>query len=173
VAAPGAAPTALLVMALAVAACGVEPAASPSPAPLPSVPGQSHVRVVSRILDVRVAGSRRAYRLANGQTVTVDSSAQRIVSDNGGNPEFLVVAHDDAADWFAVIGHQEGTPEGCLFLNQTGYELGDSIVIVGVRWQKGPALPVPGQRPEIGFPYPDGTRFCLDEQARVSAILAP
>jgi hypothetical protein len=32
---------------------------------------------------------------------------------------------------------------------------------------------VPDQRPAIGFPYPDGTRFCLDDRARVAQILAP
>ena len=161
---------AILSCAMLVAAC--DPFWDDrSSRPLDHVPGPSEVQAVGRITGQSQRDTRVKYELADGRVFTVDLETRRMVGNEGGSPAILVLGRDALGDWIAVPGHQDGLPDGCHVLSQDGFELGDSIAIDGVRWPKAPdfaASPVPA----LGFPYPAGTRFCLDEQAHVQAVIS-
>jgi hypothetical protein len=113
------------------------------------------------------------FTLADGRVISVDFSTKRRVGPPGGGPSILVLGRDDRGEWVAVIGHQDGTPEGCHVLNQVGYDLFDSIAIGGVRWRKAPGFHAAIRVPPLGQPYDPGSRFCLDEKAQVTEVVAP
>ena len=140
--------------------------------PLEQVPGPSDVQAVGTITGQSQRDTTVKYELADGRVITVDLATRRMVGNEGGSPAILVLGRDDRGEWIAVPGHQDGLPDGCHVLSQDGFELGDSIAIAGVRWPKAPEF-APVSVPALGFPYPAGTRFCLDEQARVEAVISP
>ena len=160
--------------AIALAAVACNPLAdSGTPPPLDRVPSRSQIDVVGTITGETTAGDTTDYQLSDGQTVKVDFSTKRRVGVPGGSPAILVVGTDDRGGWVAVVGHQDGTPDGCHVLNQLGYDLGDSIAIGGVSWKKAPGFHTSLQTPSFGLPYDQGARFCLDETAQVAEILGP
>lgn len=154
-------------------AMGIVPVPVETPQPLSSIPGPSVLRLVGAIAQQETRDQTTSYRLANGRDVTVDASSDRLIVDTGGSPAILVMGRDSHGDWAAVVGHQDGTPPDCYILRDRGYELGDSIAIDGVRWPKAASFESGGQAPPIAHPYPGGTRFCLDDQARVRQLIAP
>lgn len=151
---------------------GCEPwLAAETPPPLDHVPGPSQIQVVGPIVGESTRDQVTEFEIADGLVVSVDLSKKRQVVPPGGSPALLVVGVDDRGEWVAVIGHQDGTPEGCHVLNSVGYELGDSLAIAGVRWQKATDFTTPIPAPAVGRPYPDGTRFCLNGVAEVDRVL--
>jgi len=162
----------IALVAIAVVAC--DPLADAgTPPPLDYVPSRPQIDVIGTISGETTEGDTTDYQLADGRTVKVDSSTRRRVGPPGGSPAILVVGSDDRGGWVAVVGHQDGTPDGCHVLNQLGYDLGESIAIAGVRWKKAPGFHTSLQTPSFGSPYPEGARFCLDEHAQVAEIIAP
>ena len=152
-------------------ATGLMPGPPETPQPLPSIPGPSVLRLVGAIAQQETRDQTTNYRLADGRAVTVDASGDRLVVDTGGSPAILVMGHDSQGDWAAVVGHQDGTPSDCYILRDRGYEVGDGIVIDGVRWPKAAAFEGGVRAPPIAFPYPGGTRFCLDDQGHVRRLI--
>jgi hypothetical protein len=164
--------TLLIVLVGLVAGCGVFIGPPPETAPpLSSVPALPQIRIVGTISGESTRGNITEYQLEDGRVASVDSSITRRIGLPGGTPAILVLGRDDTSDWVAVVGHQVGAPGGCHVLNQLGYELGDSIAVGGVRWRKAPTFHSAVSVPPIGQAYDDGTRFCLDDMARVYDVI--
>ena len=152
-----------------VASCAPASTAAFEPA---AIPPQSRLVSLGEIAAERHRAQLAEFDLADGTRLSFDLHATRVIVRGGGRPALLVAGRDDAGEWLAILGHQDGTPDGCHVLNQTGHELGSSIAIAGARWTKAPGLASAGGPPPLGAAYPPGTRFCLDGSARVNAILA-
>ena len=144
-----------------------------TPPPLSPVPGPSDIEVVGTIVSETTQDLTTEFRLSDGRVIPVDFSSNRRVGPPGGSPATLVLGRDDRGDWAAVIGHQDGTPDGCRVLNQIGYDLGVSIAIAGVSWLKAPTFHSAVQVPPLVQAYAQGSRFCLDDKAQVTEVLAP
>jgi len=141
--------------------------------PIDHVPADSVIEIVGTIQGESTRDSVTDFELTDGRRIPVDFSLKRRVGPPGGSPAILVVGKDDRGDWAAVIGHQDGTPEGCYVLNELGYDLGGSIAIAGVSWRKAPGFTTPREVPQRLQPYEQGARFCLNENAQVEEVLAP
>jgi hypothetical protein len=161
----------LAAAAVLLAACDVGEGPE-TPPPLSPVPGPSEIQVIGTIVGQSVVDSVTDYELADGRVIRVDLASKRRVALPGGSPAILVLGRDDRGEWAVEIGHQDGTPEGCHVLNKLGYDLGDSIAIGGVRWRKSPGFHSAVRVPPLGQAYDQGIRFCLDENALVTEILA-
>ena len=144
-----------------------------TPPPLSPVPGPSDIQVVGTIVSETARDLTREFRLSDGRVIAVDFSTKRRVGPAAGPPAILVLGRDDRGDWAAVVGHQDGTPDGCHVLNEIGYELGDSIAIAGVRWRKGSGFHTPVPVPPLVQFYAQGSRFCLNDKAQVTEVIAP
>jgi hypothetical protein len=161
---------AALVLALSGCAALIDSGSTP---PLDHPPADSQIEVVGTINGETTRDSVTDFELSDGRLITVDFSTKRRVGRPGGSPAILVVGRDDRGDWAAVIGHQDGTPDGCHVLNDLGYDLGRSIAVGGVSWRKSPRFHAPVQTPRLGQAYDQGARFCLDENAQVVEVIAP
>ena len=144
-----------------------------TPPPLWPVPGPSAIQLVGTVVSETVKDLTYQFRLSDGRVIAVDFSTKRQVGHPGGPPAILVLGRDDRGDWAAVIGHQDGTPDGCHVLNQIGYELGISVAIAGVSWRKAANFHSAVQVPPLGQFYAQGSRFCLDDTAQLTEVLAP
>jgi hypothetical protein len=161
----------LLVSAILIVAC--DPfSEEPTPEPLLQVPAPSQIQVVGTITGQSQRQTTVDYTLADGRIITVDLDTRRMVGQEGGSPALLVLGRDAQGDWIALPGHQDGLPDGCHVMSQDGHELGDSIAIAGILWLKARGFSVPFT-PPMRFPYPPGSRFCLDGQARVASVIGP
>lgn len=162
--------TGLVIVMLLTAAC--DTSLPETPPPLSPVPGPSEIETVGTIVSESSRDTTTDFSLSDGRVITVDLSTKRRVGPPGGSPAILVMGHDNQGGWIAEIGHQDGTPDDCHVLNELGYELGDSIAIGGVRWQKAPTFhsSLPSQ---VGEAYAQGARFCLNDQAQVTGIINP
>lgn len=158
---------ALLIAAFASAALLLGCSGWESATPAPS---RSDVLVVGTVQQASENGPISEFRLADGRTLSFDLSVVRPVHLGGGEPLLLVSGRDENGEWMALIGHQDGTPDGCHVLNEAGFDFGASIAIAGVQWPKAPTF-VWTNAPGPGSLYPGGTRFCLDDTARVSQII--
>lgn len=163
--------TALLISAILVAGC--DPFLDDgSVKPLEQVPGPSQIEVVGVITGQSQRDSTVDYVLGDSRVIEVDLHTRRRVGQVGGSPAILVLGRDGQGAWISEPGHQEGVRDTCYVLAQDGFELGDSIAIDGIRWLKAPGFTAPSI-PAFRFPYPAGSRFCLDEQARITDVIAP
>jgi hypothetical protein len=140
--------------------------------PLERIPGPSEIQTIGVITGQSQRDAVVDYVLADGRVIEVDLNTRRRVGQVGGSPAILVLGRDSQGLWISEPGHQGGLPDGCMVLVQDGFELGDSIAIDGVRWSKAPDFVAP-TTPEIRYPYPAGSRFCLDADARVTDVIAP
>jgi hypothetical protein len=140
--------------------------------PLDQIPGPSEIQAIGIITGESQRDTIVEFTLADGRVIEVDLKTRRRVGQVGGSPALLVLGRDSHGAWISEPGHQDGLPDSCKVLAQDGFELGDSIAIDGVRWFKAPGFVAP-TTPEIRYAYPAGSRFCLDEQARVTDVIAP
>jgi hypothetical protein len=165
--------TLALLFCLLVASCDLAEGQGTSP-PLSPVPGPSQIDIVGTVIsETSRNATSTEFKLSDGRVTSVDFATKRRIGHAGASPAILVVGRDERGGWVAIVGHQDGTPDGCHVLNQLGYELGNSIVIGGVRWTKSPGFRPRGGLPSVLQPYPQGSRFCLDEKAQVIDVIAP
>ena len=156
---------ALVPMLLVACTSGVESTGPPPPA--------YTFDIVGEIAAQSVANNRLIFSLESGRTVELDEKAVRVLFETGETPRLLVTGRDAIGDCLVVVGKQDGMPPDCNVVNREGREWGAGIELVGLVWPKAPAFRADTPIPARGSPYPDGTRFCLDDHARLAAVIGP
>jgi hypothetical protein len=155
----------LIGILLAVVACQL---AEPTPSP-PLNPGASRIESVGWVASIAASSGAIRFVLEDGRDIEVDPSVSRQIHDGAGDRLLLVSARDPRGPWFAVIGTQVGLPNDCLVLNERGTDWGAHIEIAGVAWTKAPEFRYSPDAVALGARYPEGTRFCLNDDARVTS----
>lgn len=81
-----------------------------------------------------------------------------------------VIGRDAEGRFIVPFMTQGGMPDGCYVAFEPGVDRGAFIEIAGILWAESPDLD-PAERLQPNNPYPLGTRFCVDESARVWKIV--
>jgi hypothetical protein len=131
-------------------------------------PASPRLSTVGIVAEQRQAGKVSAFTLKDGRTVSVDGDTTRQVHGGAGPDTLLVVGMDAQGLFYALVGQQDGLPPTCHVLNEAGTEWGGGIEVAGVLWEKAPGFSSTAGSPALDQPYPGGTRFCIDGDARVS-----
>jgi hypothetical protein len=157
---------ALLIAVSGVIAC--------NPAePTPSLNPQA-IELVGVIRQTAVDTTNTRYELEDGRIWERPTDQFRVVYDHGGIGDLLVVGNDDQGEYVVVAGGIEGLPPECRWvIGPDGLDRGTSVETIGLLWQKGPAFAPSANAGAIGDAFPSRTRFCLDDQARVTTTTIP
>ena len=142
------------------------PLATPAPMPRAERPT---IRLAGRVADVEI-GEVVRYRLADGHDEEISPHTHRPLTEHGWSGELIVIGSDSRGPFVAAFATQEGMPPDCYVENARGVDRGRHVEIGGLLWKKVPRFE--GFVPP-GSPYPDGSRFCLDEGGRVASVVAP
>ena len=160
---------AVALLIAVIGASGCEPAE-----PTPPMPSPQAIELVGVIRETAVNADSTRYELEDGRVWERPTDDFRVAYDNGGNGSLLIVGIDDQGEYVIVAGGIEGLPPECRWvIGPDGRDWGHSIESIGLLWAKSPDFAPSSGAIELGESYPSRTRFCLDEQARVSTTTVP
>jgi hypothetical protein len=138
------------------------------------MPSPQAIELVGVIRQTAVDTDSTRYELEDGRIWQRPTDEFRVAYDHGGNGSLLIVGNDDEGEYVVVAGGIEGLPPECRWvIGPDGRDWGGSIESIGLLWTKSPAFVPPPAGVALGESYPSRTRFCLDEQARVSTTTVP
>lgn len=146
---------------LTLAACRQDAGPAPSP---------PTIEAVGVATDVRFYQDHMRLVFADGSVHEVPTS-YRQVAEAPGN-WLVIIGSDSTGPFVASFPTQAGLPADCFRNNSTGIERGDYLETDGVLWAKA-ATYTSATTPEIGSPYPGGTRFCFNSLGLVTAAIGP
>jgi hypothetical protein len=146
----------LAVLVAVLAACGV---------PAPSSPRWVSIETVGILADERVYADHTEYILSDGRMWTRQNDGFRIAYQAPSGSTLFVAGSDDDGAYVLLVGGQDGLPPECAHaIGYGGTDLGSGVAVEGFVWPKAPGFA--GET--IPTTYPTTTRFCLDDQARIS-----
>jgi hypothetical protein len=163
---------AVIVGTFLLAGCG---AVEPPPSPLPSTSlSPPTFEAIGILADERISDPDRTYVLADGRSFDVSMVQTRMLFDDGGGVgQPFIKGRDETGPFVGIFGLQDGLPDGCYIpgIGARGIDRGIYIEIKGVLWRKAPSFDPASAPGSNGTPYPSSTRFCFDDQARVTATV--
>lgn len=131
-------------------------------------PATSTIHVVGLIAEERLYGDKVVYTLESGQSWEAQAGTFRSIMNLA--TRLLVVGSDANGVWVATLGPQDGLPPDCNFTHDRGAEWVDAVAIAGVLWEKAPGFAA-DPMPSLGSDYPPATRFCMNENGKVTSTI--
>ena len=152
-----------LIAVLVCASCGgASPGPSSSP---PQRPPAIEADTIGLLVGEHVYADRTEFLLANGTSWTRPNSGFRRVYDRPAGSTLFIAGSDSSGPWVLLVGGQDGLPSDCTHaIGYGGVDFGDGVAAAGFLWPKAPSFSGTADTSIYG----SLTRFCLDNQARVS-----
>jgi hypothetical protein len=119
--------------------------------------------------EIRI-GQTYEFSLPDGRDLEFNPNNVRLPTGDASGP-MVVIGRDAEGRFIFPFMTQDGMPDGCYVSFEQGIDRGAFIEIAGILWSTSPELD-PAERVQPNASYPRGTRFCLDESARVWTIVA-